>query len=452
MLSGNLLSIVGGTLTAGVFPQTNVFIKLQQRSIQMLNRNWRTMTFSFNAQQSTSIDGVLRFSLATCVFSVLSLPAVLASEHIELIGVGEFSGTESDLSGQVDQLENGEPHNRLGGFSALEYSGKGKRYVALPDRGPDDGATGYLCRYQLLDIDIQPGDENPVRLKLIDSVFLKDKDNRPFTGASSIFTPNQTVAGRLDPEGFRFGHKANFYVSDEYGPQLIEFNEQGREVQRFSLPEHLSVKQPAESKRLENQLNRTGRSSNKGMEGLAISEDQTQLYGIMQHVLLQDGERDEKGVPRGLNCRIVVVDVSSGAVKEFVYQLEDKSNGLNEIVAVGKNQFLVIERDGQIGVEAKFKKIMKIDLSGATEIQDMVSLPAYHLPTNIHPVNKEVFIDFLSPEYKLSADQIPEKLEGLTFGEPLKDGRSTLIVASDNDFNAESPSLFYVFAVSPHKP
>ncbi len=116
-------------------------------------------------------------------------------------------------------------------------------------------------------------------------------------------------------------------------------------------------------------------------------------------------------------------------------------------MAIDDSQFLVIERDGLIGAEAKFKKIMKIDLTGATEIQNEGRLPADGLPDHIRPVSKQVFIDFLSPEHNLSAAQIPEKLEGLTFGQPLRDGRNTLIISSDNDFNADVPSLIYVFAL-----
>jgi hypothetical protein len=374
------------------------------------------------------------------------------AEQIELVGVGEFPGTASDLSGQQDRLENGEPHNRLGGFSALEYSGNAQQYVALPDRGPDDGATGYLCRYQLLDINVQPGAAEPVILKLVDSILFKDCLDRPFTGASNAFAAGESIAERLDPEGFRFGKDGTFYVSDEYGPQLIQFSAMGKELKRFQLPEHLMVENPAESKVEENELNDRGRSSNKGMEGLAISSNHQHLYGIMQHVLIQDGERDEIGKPVGVNCRLVVIHAETGQTREFVYQLDDRGNGLNEILAINDRQFLVIERDGLIGTEAKFKKIMKIDLTGATEIQDEERLPAAGLPDHIRPVGKQVFIDFLSPEYKLSAAQIPEKLEGLTFGQPLEDGRATLIVSSDNDFNADAPSLIYVFALPKSTP
>ena len=122
-------------------------------------------------------------------------------------------------------------------------------------------------------------------------------------------------------------------------------------------------------------------------------------------------------------------------------------NGLNEIVAVNDTEFLVIERDGEIGSDAKFKKIMKIDTSNATNVIDIDSLPVYNLPDSIQPVEKEEFIDFLNPAFNLSPRQIPEKLEGLTWGPMLPDGRRSLLISSDNDFEADIPSLIYVFGV-----
>lgn len=387
--------------------------------------------------------------LATLLGCLLagSCHLVSAGDTVQLVGIGEFSGTATDHSGQAEQLENGEPHNRLGGFSALEYSGNGNRYVALPDRGPDDGATGYLCRVQYLDIQINPSSSPAVTLNLVGSKMLTDSSGRGFTGDSTAFVATDQHAERLDPEGFRFSPNGSFFVSDEYGPQLIRFSADGEEQERFTLPEHLTATVPAPTKLEENRVNVKGRSSNKGMEGLAISPDGKTLYGIMQHVLLQDGEREPGGFPRGVNCRLVQVDIDSGAVREFVYQLDDVSNGLNEILALNDDEFLVIERDGKIGADAAFKKIMKINIKEATQVQRLRQLPAGELPESIKPVTKEVFVDFLDPSFQLTPEQLPEKLEGLTAGPVLPDGRKTLLVASDNDFNAESPSLIYVFAI-----
>ena len=99
------------------------------------------------------------------------------------------------------------------------------------------------------------------------------------------------------------------------------------------------------------------------MEGLALSCDGNHLFGLMQHLLLQDGERHDGGKPRGRHCRLVQVDIESGAVSEFVYTLDSPENGLNEITAIGPDEFLLIERDSELGTTAMFKKILSLIIS-----------------------------------------------------------------------------------------
>lgn len=373
--------------------------------------------------------------------------SLLAGSPAELIGIGRLSGMTSDLSGQTTVLENGEPHDRFGGISALEYTGQGGRYVAVSDRGPDDGATGYLCRFHLLDVHVDADAKPPVSISVIGSTMLSNSDGLPFSGMSTAYYPDAECAGRLDPEGCRRGPNGSLFMSDEYGPSLIQFSKEGREMRRLPLPEHLLIKHPASSKKAENAQNDTGRSSNKGMEGLAISPDGRVLIGVMQAVLLQDGRREGRGKPVGRHCRIVQLNLLTDQSAEFVYQLDATENGLNEILACGDEEFLVIERDGSSGAAARFKKIMRISTASATDVKQFDRLPAATLPPSIQPVAKQEFIDFLDPRFGLTDEDVPEKLEGLTWGPELEDGRQTLLVASDNDFEQGAPTLIYVFAV-----
>ncbi len=372
--------------------------------------------------------------------------ARLYAEKPELIGVASFSGTMSDLSTFEDKLGNGEPHNRLGGFSALEYTGKGNRYAVLSDRGPDDGATAYHCRYHFIDINVEPTNTPAVTTNLISTEQLFDAHGRAYPGLSSQIEPSATLAGRFDPEGFRFGQDGRFWIAEEYGPQIIEFKSDGRALRSLELPEHVKVHFPADIKQVENKLNDTGRASNKGIEGLTFSPDGKTLFGVMQHVLLQDCERDDTGKPQGLHCRLLRFDTMSGAAQEFVYQLDSTDHVLSEILAVSNHEFLVIERDKRPGADARFKRVVSIDIMGATEIESVRQLPPWKLPDTIKPVKKTPYLDLLDATYHLSGKAMPEKLEGLTFGPTLQDGRRTLVVASDNDFNADSPSKLFVFA------
>jgi hypothetical protein len=187
------------------------------------------------------------------------------------------------------------------------------------------------------------------------------------------------------------------------------------------------------------------------MEGLAISPDGSKLYGIMQSALLQDGALT--GTSRqGINNRMVEIDIDSGEVREFLYQLDNRSYGVSEILAINNREFLVLERDGIAGSAAAFKRLFKIDISDATDIRAIKQLPQTGLPPappTVTPVTKSVFLDLLSDDFGLAGASFPEKIEGLAFGPDLDDGRHLLIVTNDNDFVQAQPSRFFAFAIDP---
>ena len=89
------------------------------------------------------------------------------------------------------------------------------------------------------------------------------------------------------------------------------------------------------------------------MEGLAISPDGTKLVGIMQNALLQDGALDAKNTRIGVNNRILELDLATGKTREIVYRIEDPTHMVCEILAVNDREFLVLERDGKNGKDAK---------------------------------------------------------------------------------------------------
>ncbi len=377
---------------------------------------------------------------------MFALGVTAARAEVKLLGTGRFSGTATDASGLSEEFSTGDSQNLLGGISAIEYTGRNNLYYALPDRGPDDGAVPWKCRVQTIRIDICPQKNPPVVAGLVSTTLLLDETNRNFIGKATAYSPSNKLAERFDPEGIRITRDGTFYISDEYGPQLIQFSSFGKAVRRIPLPSHFLITHPGRSKKEENNANKIGRSANRGMEGLAISPQGNRLIGLMQSPLLQDSKRTAKGKPIGLNCRLLVIDLKTGTTQELLYHLEHPKNKLNEILAINDHEFLVIERDGKAGEEASFKKIFKIDISQATQIQKINSLPAEEIPADVAPVKKEVFIDLLDPVFSLAGKEMPEKIEGLSFGPPLPDGRETLIVASDNDFEPDSPSLFYVFS------
>ncbi|MDG2013421.1 MAG: esterase-like activity of phytase family protein, partial [Pirellulaceae bacterium] len=104
-------------------------------------------------------------------------------------------------------------------------------------------------------------------------------------------------------------------------------------------------------------------------------------------------------------------------------------------------------RDGEAGELAKFKKLMLVSTKSATDITGVETLPAFEEAQGVQSIQKTVFIDLLDPKWKLAGEKMPEKIESLTFGPDLADGRRMLIVTSDNDFEADKPTYVYVFAI-----
>jgi hypothetical protein len=114
---------------------------------------------------------------------------------------------------------------------------------------------------------------------------------------------------------------------------------------------------------------------------------------------------------------------------------------------VNDHEFLVIERDGNAGLAAAFKKVFHIDLTGATDIRAVATLPSTGTPDGVVPVTKSLLLDLLDPAFGLAGASFPEKIEGLAFGPDLRDGRHVLVVTNDNDFISTQPNRFLVFAI-----
>lgn len=191
-----------------------------------------------------------------------------------------------------------------------------------------------------------------------------DKDGNTLKNADGSF---KTDDFGLDAEGLAVLEDGTFWVSDEYGPHMVHFDAAGKEIGRinaFAADTRNTYTLPAEFQ---------NRRANRGMEGLAITPDQKTLVGIMQSTMSHPSSAVNK-----LNItRIVTVNLESGAIGQYLYKQEKAENSNSEIVALGDDSFLVIERDGSFAKDtaAGQKHVYKITLSSGTNIE-AVSLKA----------------------------------------------------------------------------
>src|ERR1044072_3232612 len=349
---------------------------------------------------------VISLTTATLCFSAPTPP--VSTPGMTVVGKGLVSGSALDTSGLAGNIcQAGAPANCVpkaifGGFgSDLTYTGHDNVFITAPDRGPFDGLTDvpYLDRFYFLHITTDVGAPFPnIRTVLLDTRFLKDQGGYNFVGGAGSFD------SRLDPEGIRVAPDGTFYVSDEYGPYIFQFNRQGHLLRRIELPSKFAIAHPSDNPNDELLGNTAGRQANRGMEGLAISPDGSTLFGIMQNALLQDhGLNPPPSTDRlGLNNRILKVDLATGETHEYVYVLDaiNRGQGVCEILAINDHEFLVVERDNRSNLQSPpqpptRKTIYKINLTGATDVSGIDSLPAGALPAGVVP-GRETHFPFIS--------------------------------------------------------
>lgn len=388
------------------------------------------------------------FALGVVGLALLTAQTRAAEPGLSFLGVGSLPGNATDLSGLSGTVANADgsspiPANQLGAFgSALAYTGFGSRYLAVDDRGYDNGLTNYADRMQVFDVTVDPR-TGAVTPTLVDTRLLTDEAGRNFLGTSAAFTtPDPSRDRRLDPEGVRVAPDGTFYVSDEYGPSVYHFSAQGRRIGTVPVPAKFRVATLSTDADTEIKANTSGRVANRGLEGLAISPDGGTLFAIMQSPLIQDGGR------KGVNNRILKIDLATGKTSEYVYRMDDAKYGVSEILALNDHEFLVDERDGKAGVDARFKEIYRIDLAGATDVGGVRALPAAALPAGVRAVRKSPFLNLLDPGYGLAGATFPEKIEGLAFGPDFMGGDHLLLVTNDNDLITANPSNFYAFRIA----
>jgi hypothetical protein len=265
------------------------------------------------------------------------------------------------------------------GSAIAAAPGSADEIYGLADRGPN--ADGRTAGEKVLPI---PAFHPQIaKLKLGDGVAsleqiitLTGKDGAPLVGlidpraasGESLIdlNGNRLPASDhgLDGEGLVAMPDGTFWVSDEYGPFVVHFDANGKELERFSpydgtLPRELSLRSP-----------------NQGMEGLTITPDGGTLVGIMQSALNTPGLA---GSPRSVPLtRIVTINLANrGDVHEYLYPLANPQQtkvAVSEIAALSATTFLIDERDDQPQPNGN-KKIDVADLAAATDVGPHSTVP-----------------------------------------------------------------------------
>ena len=444
-------------------------------------------------------------SLALTTMLALTAGAVSQAQplvNLGLVGVGRVPGDSFDqLGAGVDTLGGIFSGMWLDPATIVHSNGTIHATVfGLPDRGFGDGLTDYHPRVQRLAIAITPySGPGPVAQNQIVIVntdtYVLTVNGSTFTGYlpddTNVLTHPQSLPGSvgggkwsLDPEGITFapsGASGSWYISDEYGPFIYRFDNTGALLGTLPLPDAFIPKLGTNYPRAINYLTAglnaaldSGRSNNRGMEGLSITPDGKKLVACIQSPLSQDGENRNPS----RNTRILVYDLDPAsptyhqALAEYVHVLppnaaeaNNRHTPVSEILALSDKKYLILQRDSRgLGGDAGtllYKRIVEVDASNATSIlgtgydlekgaPGQISLPRIGLPSNIVAVTSRDLVDMLSASQlgkfglnlapsNQNINTLSEKWEALAvvpLNDPAAPSDYLLLVGNDNDFRA----------------
>jgi hypothetical protein len=333
---------------------------------------------------------------------------------------------------------------RVGYFSDIYYDPNQNEWWGLSDRGPGGGVLSYDTRVQRFTLDIDPATGAISKFKIVETVLFKNKVGEALDGiAPGAALDASNLGNSFDPEGIVVNPATDtFLVSDEYQPSLYEFDRDGTLLRAFKTPESLKPTRSDASYNFDNDDNAlpadkvaTGRRTNRGFEGLAISPDGAYAYAMLQSAMVNEGGSN------GVCNRIVKFNTETGTVvSQYAYKMEGSSQGrgISALVALNADEFLVLERNNRgIGVGAEAsppnKKVFRISLAGAADVSGTL-LSNDNCPA-VSKTTSPFFLDLGADTLPEVGNRVPEKWEGLAIGPWLNDGSYVMLAGTDNDYS-----------------
>jgi hypothetical protein len=236
-------------------------------------------------------------------------------------------------------------------------------------------------------------------------------------------------------EGERIVKGADTVLSN---PSLIVISTKGKFKNEFALPANLIM-----------HATENGPRQNGVLEGMSFADNYKTLFVNVEEPLYEDGPRADV-VENNAYIRILKFDVASRKnIAQYAYKLEPiayqsdpvtsfKINGVPDILNIGTNKFLVIERSFSTGRPACTIRVFVTDLSSASNIKDITSLKQTR---DFIPATKRLLLNM--DDLGIYIDNI----EGVTFGPVLPNGHKTLLFIADNNFDEKEKAQLLLFEI-----
>lgn len=328
----------------------------------------------------------------------------------------------------------------VGGLSGIDYDSKKELYYLIcDDRSAINPARFYSAKIFVSQTGIDS-------FRLVSVNYLKQPDGSTFPNNKK--DPQQTP----DPEAIRYNPVKNHLVWSNEGERIVNnkqdilsnpsihiIDTKGNFSDSFKLPANLYM-----------HPEKKGPRQNSVLEGMSFADNYASLFVNVEEPLYDDGPRADTTDNHAF-IRILKFDVKTKVnKKQYAYSLDPVAyrpnppdaymiNGVPDILYVGDDKLLVIERSFSTGRLACAVKLYIADLSGATDIKNIPSLQSG--------------ISFTAARKKLlfnmdDTGTYIDNIEGICFGPVLPNGKKSLLLVADNNFNPLQKSQVFLFEIN----
>lgn len=326
----------------------------------------------------------------------------------------------------------------VGGLSGIDYDIKNNVYYLISD----DRSDKNPARFYKAKIFLSAGKIDS--LVFMDTKPLLQSDNKVYPGIKEnrFNTP--------DPESIRYNAVSGNLVWSSEGERMISMNDtiiispalyimrqDGKCIDSFILPDNLKM-----------QAIEKGPRRNSGFEGISFADNYRALYAQLEEPLYEDGPKADVEDNNAFT-RLLKFDVKSKkCIAQYAYKLDPvahgsipdsgfKINGVSEILSLGNNKLLVVERSFSTGRIPCTIKLFIADLDGASNISGI----ALKNNRSFTPVKKTLLLNM--DDLGIYTDNI----EGVTFGPVLPNGNKSLLFIADNNFSVIEKSQVLLFEI-----
>lgn len=382
---------------------------------------------------------MFRVSLSVCLFMIISVLLLSCATSKTIVRQSAKITSLKFLNSYEIPFNLKYKNTIVGGLSGIDYDAENNLYYLVSD----DRSEKNPARFYQAKIFISSKGIDSLALTGIQYMLQADGNVYPSNKQDRFKTP--------DPEAIRYNPLQKYLVWSSEGERIVKANDTvltnpavmmirpgGQYIDSFSIPEIMQM-----------HATEKGPRRNGVFEGMSFADDYKTLYVSVEEPLYEDGPRAEL-VENNAYIRILQFDVSQKkCIKQFAYKLapvayaakppnEFKINGVPDILSLGEDKLLVVERSFSTGRLPNTIRVFIADLNGATDISQHNSLQGNQ---PFAPAQKTLLLNM--DDLGIYTDNI----EGVTFGPPLPNGHKTLLFIADNNFTIAEKTQVLLFEV-----